>query len=139
MQKKVTCYSKSNTVIVSYRLEKCGWVRWYRGNLHCYVIIAMRYLIGVLAQLVRALAWHARGRRFESAILHHNCLSRTTSLLVRGVVSCFCAAIPNTGDTYPYLKQKNNIFESKNILFTLIDKIGRHLRLFSVISFGLIS
>ena len=27
---------------------------------------------GGLAQLARALAWHARGHRFESDILHHN-------------------------------------------------------------------
>ena len=26
---------------------------------------------GGLAQLARALAWHARGQRFESVILHH--------------------------------------------------------------------
>ena len=28
------------------------------------------YIIGGLAQLARALAWHARGHRFESDILH---------------------------------------------------------------------
>lgn len=27
---------------------------------------------GELAQLARALAWHARGHRFESGILHHS-------------------------------------------------------------------
>ena len=27
-------------------------------------------IIGVLAQLARALAWHARGHRFDSDILH---------------------------------------------------------------------
>ena len=29
------------------------------------------YIIGGLAQLARALAWHARGHRFESDILHY--------------------------------------------------------------------
>lgn len=32
--------------------------------------IHLQSLIGELAQLARALAWHARGHRFESGILH---------------------------------------------------------------------
>ena len=32
---------------------------------------------GGLAQLARALAWHARGQRFESVILHVSFLGRT--------------------------------------------------------------
>ena len=31
----------------------------------------MQEIIGGLAQLARALAWHARGHRFEPDILHH--------------------------------------------------------------------
>lgn len=31
---------------------------------------AYKYFYGGLAQLARALAWHARGHRFESDILH---------------------------------------------------------------------
>ena len=30
------------------------------------------FSLGGLAQLARALAWHARGRRFESVILHES-------------------------------------------------------------------
>ena len=33
------------------------------------------YIIGGLAQLARALAWHARGHRFDSDILHTLLLS----------------------------------------------------------------
>ncbi len=35
-----------------------------------YLIFLQRILIGGLAHLARALAWHARGGRFESDILH---------------------------------------------------------------------
>ena len=33
-------------------------------------LTAMDTIVGELAQLARALAWHARGRRFDSDILH---------------------------------------------------------------------
>ena len=29
-------------------------------------------IFGALAQLARALAWHARGQEFESPMLHHD-------------------------------------------------------------------
>ena len=35
---------------------------------------------GELAQLARALAWHARGHRFDSGILHQNCHFRVAFL-----------------------------------------------------------
>jgi hypothetical protein len=39
------------------------------------VIFAL-LVFGELAQLARALAWHARGRRFDSDILHRFLMSR---------------------------------------------------------------
>ncbi len=35
-----------------------------------YICAPSEFLIGELAQLARALAWHARGHRFDSGILH---------------------------------------------------------------------
>jgi hypothetical protein len=42
-------------------------------NLQAWLKFKFPYIccpIGELAQLARALAWHARGRRFDSDILH---------------------------------------------------------------------
>ena len=52
--------------------------RWGRRMLHLFSIFSYVNIIfaseifknGGLAQLARALAWHARGHRFESDILH---------------------------------------------------------------------
>ncbi len=35
-----------------------------------FFLCALVYQLGGLAQLARALAWHARGHRFDSGILH---------------------------------------------------------------------
>ncbi len=42
------------------------------GNITKPLTFAARLMQGELAQLARALAWHARGHRFDSGILHHN-------------------------------------------------------------------
>lgn len=42
--------------------------RFFLGISHVAITFAL--LLGELAQLARALAWHARGRRFDPDILH---------------------------------------------------------------------
>ncbi len=44
------------------------FLKRYFGGLVCAPIFAAHS--GGLAQLARALAWHARGHRFDSVILH---------------------------------------------------------------------
>jgi hypothetical protein len=45
---------------------------------------------GGLAQLARALAWHARGHRFDSDILHSRSNQKATLRLAQGRLFCFC-------------------------------------------------
>ena len=45
------------------------------------------YIIGGLAQLARALAWHARGHRFDSDILHSFYCSVATMLKHHGTMT----------------------------------------------------
>ena len=45
-----------------------------------YIIYGAGLQSGGLAQLARALAWHARGQRFESVILHVSLRYRTNDL-----------------------------------------------------------
>ena len=40
-------------------------------NIFCFVEADRRFRRGDIAQLARALAWHARGPGFESPYLHH--------------------------------------------------------------------
>jgi hypothetical protein len=45
---------------------------------------------GGLAQLARALAWHARGHRFDSDILHSRSNQKATLGLAQGRFFCYC-------------------------------------------------
>ena len=42
---------------------------WFVQTL-LWLLVLTKSVLGGLAQLARAFAWHARGQRFESVILH---------------------------------------------------------------------
>ena len=59
---------------------------------HFFIIITYLCIaIGGLAQLARALAWHARGHRFEPDILHKT--AEQMGSLLRGCLSSFVVGI----------------------------------------------
>ena len=53
----------------------------------CLTFAAQKYKEGGLAQLARALAWHARGHRFDSDILHKHFLSTKKAVLISKILS----------------------------------------------------
>ena len=68
----------SNKYEVDYLCKKTG----YRfGHSKKRITFALQSPKGGLAQLARALAWHARGHRFDSDILHQSPIRNGRALL----------------------------------------------------------
>ena len=81
-------FEKSSIPEPIFRAENCGNKK-IRLSLHPQQ--------GGLAQLARALAWHARGHEFESRILHHK--NRTIFRWSRFSTTCFRPYRPHPAQT----------------------------------------
>jgi hypothetical protein len=71
----VNCENRCSRIGLNFwkpvsQIRLLRFCRWFLGCYLCSPIFGLR--LGELAQLARALAWHARGRRFDSDILHKN-------------------------------------------------------------------
>ena len=76
-----------NFILSIYLFTICIYLYWqqFKENLVNMVIFNnFTFNFGELAQLARALAWHARGHRFDSGILHN--ITSTKPLFSKGFI-----------------------------------------------------
>ena len=141
----VFCASKKMVLYLTTPFYKAAWIQGKDNPARlrirfCLLNQTQRFIVsllsGELAQLVRALAWHARGHWFESSTSHHVFMKKFSLIWLVGLYLCvLLGATILAPILYQCIQLVDHICSLKTIHYLATKPLSQYLDRIRMVSF----